>query len=171
MIKAYFGGININYSIKFIEEKEFLGTAGGLKLLRDINNDDIIVTNCDILLNIDIEDLLKYHNSSNSDITIISSVMHYKIPYGVIEIEKEGKLKEIKEKPEFTFQINTGVYVLKKECINFIPENTAFDMPELINKIKDNKGKINVYPIKESDYIDIGQWEEYKKAIAKLSYF
>jgi len=52
--------------------------------------------------------------------------------------------------------------------LEYIPGNRYFDMPELINELIKNGKKVLAYPINEGDYIDIGQWEEYKKAIQKL---
>jgi len=48
---------------------------------------------------------------------------HYTIPYGICKIENGGSLKEISEKPEYDFLVNTGMYVMERNVFNDIPEN------------------------------------------------
>ncbi len=171
LIEAYFENIVKDYNIEFVWEDEFLGTAGSLKLIEDKVDRDFIVSNCDVLVRANLSDVLIFHKENNSLFTSITSIKHYKIPYGVVEIVTDGKIKEIKEKPEFTFQINTGVYVMKREVLKYIPKDKYFDMPELIKILIENEEKVLAYPVNESDYIDMGQWDEYKEALAKIEGF
>ncbi|BAI79871.1 nucleoside-diphosphate-sugar pyrophosphorylase [Deferribacter desulfuricans SSM1] len=166
IIEAYFNTIEKDYKTDFIWEKDFLGTAGSLKFLenKDIK-DDFIVSNCDILIKANFKEILDFHKKNKAVLTSVTSIQHYKVPYGVVEINSGGKIKKIIEKPEYTFQINTGVYILNKKALKYIPENKYFDMPQLIDKLIENKETVLAYPIKEKDYIDLGQWEEYKKAL------
>ncbi|MFC1621714.1 sugar phosphate nucleotidyltransferase, partial [Candidatus Omnitrophota bacterium] len=99
------------------------------------------------------------------------SIQHYKIPYGVIRFKSGGEVTAIHEKPEHTFPINAGVYILSREVLESIPERSYFDMTDLIKKLIANNKKVLTYPVNENDYIDIGQWGEYKKAIEKLQLF
>ncbi len=168
LIKAYFDGIKKDYDIYFIWEKKFLGTAGSLSLLKEKIKGNFIVSNCDILINADFSKVLEFHKNNNSIFTSITSIQRYKIPYGVVNIKHGGLISEIIEKPEYVFQINTGVYVLNSEALNYFPENEYYDMPEFIKKLMDNSKKVFAYPVNESDYVDVGQWEEYKKAVGKL---
>ncbi len=168
LIKAYFDGIKKDYDIHFIWEKKFLGTAGSLSFLKDKIKGNFIVSNCDILINADFSKVLEFHKNSSSIFTSITSIQRYKIPYGVVNIKHGGLISEIIEKPEYVFQINTGIYVLSSESFSYIPESEYYDMPELIKKLMDNNKKVFAYPVNESDYIDVGQWEEYKKAVGKL---
>jgi len=168
MIEAYFNGIKKDYEIEFIWERDFLGTAGSLKFLEDRVEDDFIVSNCDILIRADFPEILKFHRSNQAVFTSITAIQHYKIPYGVVNVRNGGIIASIEEKPEYTFQINTGVYVLNKSILDFIPENQYFDMPDLIRKLLREGKKVFAYPVNESDYVDVGQWEDYKKALIKL---
>ncbi len=168
MIEAYFNSIEKDFKISYCREKEFYGTAGSLKLLEGFIADTFIVSNCDIVVKADYHDAVNFHYSNNADFTIISSIQNHKIPYGVISFIEGGEVTQILEKPEYTFTINTGVYILNKECLKYIPENTVFDMPTLIDMLLKEKKKVLTYPVNENDYIDIGQWEEYKKATEKL---
>ena len=168
LIEAYFKGIEKDYDINFVWEKEFLGTAGSLKLLEETLNGDFIVSNCDILVNANFYHAYEFHKKNNSVFTSITSIQHYKIPYGVVNIKSGGLIEGIEEKPEYTFQINTGVYILNSKVLKYIPKNRYFDMPELIKQLIDSKESVFAYPVNESEYIDMGQWKEYKKALKIL---
>ncbi|MGC9081422.1 sugar phosphate nucleotidyltransferase [Sulfurihydrogenibium sp.] len=169
IIEAYFKIIEKDYHIDFIWENEFLGTAGSLKFLEEKDiKENFIVSNCDIIVKANFKEVLDFHKREGAMLTSITSLQHFKIPYGVVEVSSGGKIEKITEKPEYTFQINTGVYILNKKALKYIPKNKHLDMPELINILLENKETVLAYPIKENDYIDLGQWEEYKKAIRIL---
>lgn len=169
LIEAYFNSIERDYDIEFIWEKEFLGTAGSLKLLSNLNYDDFIVSNCDIIVKTDFSNLVEFHKQNNSLFISVTSIQHYKIPYGIVTTKSGGAIESIEEKPEYSFQINTGVYVLNTSVLEFIPYNQFFDMPNLINVLLTQNKKVVAYPVNEGDYIDMGQWEEYKKAVEKIN--
>jgi len=168
IIKAYFEDVQHDYSIQFIEENEPLGTAGSLKLLSSSIDQPFIVTNCDIIIESDYIDFYDFHQKYCYDISIIASLKEYIIPYGTCELNSAGHLKYINEKPEYHFLINTGMYILNPHVLGLIPENKKYDITDLIDDAKKEGMKVGVYPISESAYIDVGQWEEYKKAIEQL---
>jgi len=163
VIESYFNSIQKDYEIEFIWEEEFLGTAGSLSLLIDKINNDFFVTNCDILLNVNYNKVYKYYKEVDAFFASITSIRHYAIPYGIVYTGEQSIIKKIEEKPEHIFQINTGVYLLNKEVLDYISENTYIDMPQLIDRLLEENKKVIAYPINEKDYIDIGQWEEYRK--------
>ncbi|MFC1504046.1 sugar phosphate nucleotidyltransferase [Spirochaetota bacterium] len=171
MIKSYFNSIEKDYNIKYLLEENFLGTAGSIKYAESEIKGTFIVSNCDIIVKADYADAYKFHKQNKGIITAISSIQHHTIPYGVIEFGKGGKVKCITEKPEYSFTINTGVYILEKECLKYIKKNKHIDMTTLISKLLADNKKVLTYPVNENDYIDIGQWEEYKKAAKKLNIF
>lgn len=168
MIRVYFDGIEKDYNVHYIFEKHFYGTAGGLKLLPKKIGDVFIVSNCDILVKADYSEVLHFHREQKADMTVLSSIQYYRIPYGVVKFGEGGVISTIEEKPEYSFPVNTGVYVLNRGCLDFIPDSTRFDMPELIKTLIANKKKVVTYPVNESNYIDIGQWEAYRKTLEKL---
>ncbi len=168
MIIAYFNGIEKDYRIHFIREEEFLGTAGSLYYLKDIIKTDFIVSNCDIILKVDYSDVYNFHKQNQSRITILTSIQHHKVPYGVVEIKSGGMVSNIEEKPEYTFQINTGVYVFNKSVLDLFKEKRYIDMPEIVNHQINIGNYVCAYPVNESDYIDIGQWQEYRENLKKI---
>ena len=132
MIKSYFSYIERDYELEFIKEEDFFGTAGSLKLLQPIIEETFIVSNCDIIVKANYESVIKFHREKDACLTIVSSIRHYKLPYGIVNFIEDGAVTELVEKPEYTFIINTGVYVLEKRALNYIPEAVKFDMTDLI---------------------------------------
>lgn len=162
MIKSYFGD-NQKFKIEYVNEDCELGTAGSLSLIKGKINDSLIISNCDVITDVNFEELLDYHKSKAFHATIVGSVRHVKIPYGVLEIEG-GTLSSIVEKPEYDFIVNSGIYILEPDIVNLIPDGSRLDMPELLTRAQDKGLRIGVYPF-SGEWIDIGQWEEYKKAV------
>lgn len=168
MIRAYFDCIEKDYQVTYLKEKDFWGTAGSLSLLVPGFAKTFIVSNCDIIVQADYAEVLDFHRSSGAMLTVLSSIQHYKIPYGVIKFEAGGRVLEIEEKPEMSFCINTGVYVLEAECLNFIPHGEVFHMTHLMEKLMAAGHNVSTYPVNEKEYVDVGQWGEYHKALADM---
>lgn len=169
MIQAYFNSIQRDYNIQFVLEKDYLGTAGSLALIEKSVCDTFIVSNCDIIVRADYEEVLEFHREGKAELTILSSIQRYRIPYGVVQFRQGGEVTQLIEKPEYTFTINAGVYILNRECLKLIPHDTFFNMPDLIEIMMRENRRVLTYRVNESDYIDIGQWREYREAVRKLS--
>jgi len=165
MIKTYFleNRNQIDYHIEYIEEKEFLGTSGVLSLMHDKLKDTFVVSNCDIITDANFESLLKYHKDKKNKATILAVIRSVKIPYGILKIQN-GYLDEILEKPEYSFIINAGVYVLEPDIVKLVPKEKPINMPNLLMLAKERGMKVSVYPVNCS-WFDIGEWEEYKRAV------
>ena len=167
MIKMYFAENPNNYSIEYVQEKNFLGTIGALSLIKERLSNTFIVSNCDVITDANYDDLLNYHKQNNNHITILGVIRHINIPYGILNM-KNGDFEEIIEKPDYHFIVNAGVYILEPKVINLIPENKTMDMPDLLLLAKKKGFKIQVYPMSCS-WFDIGEWEEYRKAMEYIS--
>ena len=154
--------------MKYIEENEPRGTAGALRALHTPVQENLIVTNCDIIIQADLSELVSFHTENNHDLTLVASLKDYNIPYGVCELEKGGSLARIKEKPQYSFLVNTGMYVVRRDRLDLIPENTRCDMTDFIEMLKNAGGSIGVFPIGENAWIDTGEWAEYRKALDSL---
>ena len=171
MIEHYFSTLkNSDYQIEYIQEKDFLGTAGSLYLLKDKISKTFFVSNCDIIIDCDYSEIYKYHYENKNEITIVGVLKHYPIPYGVLETKENGVLASIQEKPEFTFKINSGMYVLEPHLLQEIPENQHFHITELIEKVRERGGRVGVFPVNEGAWMDIGEWSEYNKTVQKLGF-
>lgn len=164
MIRHYFSTLNNqNYRITYFEENKPLGTAGSLSLLKKSICKSFFVSNCDIIIDTEYDEILNYHYENNNELTVVSALKHYPIPYGTIQTSTNGRLTGLKEKPELTFQINAGMYILEPHLIEEIPQNEFFQITTLIDQIIERKGKVGVYPVSEGSWRDIGEWDEYLK--------
>lgn len=161
-IKHYFKQLgHPEYKISYFQEEKPLGTAGSLFLLKGKIDKTFFISNCDIIINTDFNDILEYHREQNNELTIVSALKHYPIPYGTIETGENGALKELIEKPEIIFQINSGMYILEPHLIYEIPENKFFHVTKLIDNILKRKGRVGVFPVSEGSWIDIGDWKTF----------
>jgi dTDP-glucose pyrophosphorylase len=170
IIKSYFEELNPPYKIQYIHEAKPLGTAGCLKYLYGRIHGSFIVVNCDVIIKTDYAEVLSFHYERDNDITLVASFKNYHIPYGICEIKNGGTLIKITEKPEYNFLVNTGMYVIKADILKHIPQDVFFHITNLIEKAKESGAKIGVFPIGDKAWIDTGEWAEYKKALAQLSF-
>ena len=168
IIKSFFQELSGNFKIKFIEEKKPLGTAGSLRLLIGKVSNSFFLTNCDTLTKINYIDLMEFHKKGKFAMSLVASSKKFSIPYGVCELNSKGELKNIKEKIKNNYLVNVGLYVLDPIILKLIPANQHYDITDLIRDIKKQGLNIGVYPIHENAWTDVGQWDEYKKALAKL---
>lgn len=170
IIKSYLAEQNLPCKIEYIQEEKPLGTIGSLYLLKGkIEANTFILTNCDTIIDIDYLDLLRFHEDMNNHITVVTSAINYRIPYGVCKITDGGILVSIEEKPSLNFLVNTGMYVINTELIRLIPENEFYNATDFIKDAINNGYKVGAYPISENSWIDVGQWSEYKKALERFN--
>ena len=163
LIEYYLENKKLPFDIQYFREEKPMGTAGSLSLLKDIITETFFVTNCDILIDEDYSEILDYHKNNNYDITIVAGLKHYPIPYGTVKTGSKGKLTKFIEKPEVTFKINSGMYILEPKLLSKIPDNKFFHITELIDIVKNENGKVGVYPVSEKSWKDIGQWDDFLK--------
>ena len=168
MIKSYFNEVEKGYQIQYVDEEIPLGTGGGLSLLKNKIKDTFILTNCDILILEDYKKIYNFHKQSKNLVTMVCSLKNIKIPYGVIELDSNGQIYKMQEKPEFNFMTNTGMYIVDKKIIDDIQVNQAIGFPEIIEKYRLEGHKIGVYPISENSWMDMGQLEDLEKMRIKL---
>ena len=163
LIKSYIKENLKKFKINIIEEKKHLGTIGSLRLIDKNLSNYFFVTNCDILIDANFQNIVEQHILSKCDLTIVSSFKSFEIPYGVFKISKKADLSDFKEKPSFNHLVNCGVYLMNKKLIKYIPKNKACDIDELLKILIKNKKKIKIYPIPGYAWQDFGAWKEYFK--------
>ena len=168
MVKSYFEGANTDYSVHFLTEKEFRGTGGGLALLKGHIDSTFIVSNCDILIDDDLACAYQTHKELGDDITYVSAMINTSIPYGVIETDDDGYVTGLKEKPEFSFLVSTGVYIVEPHVLDCIGEEEAIDFPDIVKRCMQDGGKVGVFPIPENSWIDIGELNKMQVAAQRL---
>ena len=167
IIEYYFAHLDKKYDITFLKEDKPLGTIGSVSLLKGKIDKPFFVSNCDIIVDQDYRDVYDYHVNNKNDITVVTAIKSFHIPYGVIETGDNGLMKGISEKPDVSYMINTGVYIIEPQLINEIPENTFYHITDLIEKVRKNGGRVGCFPVSEKSWTDIGDWNEYLKTIEK----
>lgn len=169
MIKSYFTETAHEYDIHYVEESEPLGTAGSIRLIDRQFDKPVIITNCDILIEADYDDLLRYHCDSGNDLTVVSSLKNTVIPYGVIRAKENGIIIEIEEKPEISNFVNTGMYILNPEFIEWIPKGKSFHMTDLAEEMMRQGRRVGMYPISENSFFDMGEFAEMKRMEERIN--
>ncbi|HSV88423.1 MAG TPA: sugar phosphate nucleotidyltransferase [Bacteroidales bacterium] len=156
---------NLPYNLNFFREDIPLGTAGSLSLLKGVINETFFVSNCDILINQDYSEILKYHRANKNEITVVAALRHFSIQYGTIETGETGRLVDLVEKPEITLKINSGMYILESHLINEIPPRVFYHITDLIKSLRNEGRKVGVFPVSEKSWTDIGTMTEYVSLI------
>ena len=168
VIKHYFSTLrDSSYRINYFQENVPLGTAGSLTLMRDKIHTTFFVSNCDIIINEDYSQILKYHKENKNELTVLAALKNYPIAYGVLYTKENGLLDSIVEKPDLTFKINTGLYILEPNLLDEIPEGQFYHITSLIDKLRKENRRIGVFPVSEKSWIDVGNWNEYFSIINK----
>ena len=167
ILKAYFEELQPEYDVSFVDENEPLGTAGSLQYLKGKFDKPFFVSNCDILVKTDYSEVANFHLKGKYSITIVGSMIHHTVPYGVCEIKNDGELVGIAEKPEYDYLINTGFYMMNPEVLDLIPDDSHTDMTSVIEMLKNNKQKVGVFPISKDSWYDVGEWSQYAHTLEK----
>jgi dTDP-glucose pyrophosphorylase len=155
-------GDNRNVKINYVNEDMPLGTIGAISKIKKFNHEYVLVTNSDILTNLDYENFFIEFLKSNADMGVVTIPYYVKVPYAVLET-KNGLIKNFKEKPTYTYYSNGGIYLFKKEVLELIPENTFYNTTDLMEFLIKSRRKIYSYPF-IGYWLDMGNHEDYIKA-------
>lgn len=161
-IENYFTENHKQLNIQYIKENIPLGTIGSLSKVTKSNNEYILVTNSDILTDLDYSDLFKSFIDSNADILIATIPYNVSVPYAILEVEKDNVLS-LKEKPTYNYYANAGIYILKYSLAKLIPENSFFNATDLIEKAILLNYKVTSYSIL-GYWLDIGSHTDFQNA-------
>lgn len=162
-IENHFGdGRNFGACIRYLKESKRLGTAGALSLLPRELSGPVLVSNADLVIDINYRRLLETHLSLRSLATMAVREHEYQIPFGVV-VANAGRIQRIEEKPVHRVMVNTGVYILSREAIARIPLDTFFDMPQLFEDLIASDCVVGYHQI-TGYWLDIGRLTDYELA-------
>lgn len=167
LIKSYFEENGLSEKVSLLEEREYLGTVGGLSLLKGMIDRTFILTNCDIMATIDYGLVLDWHKEHEADLTILGARKQVNVPYGVINTNTDNYVTALDEKPFYTFMVMTGIYIIEPSIFDHIPDSNFYNMDELISDVIAAGKKVTCYPM-ENGWFDIGQFDEYKLLLKHL---
>lgn len=165
-IETYFSEED-RQDIRFVEEEEFYGTGGGLKLLSGMKQ-TFFMTNCDILVESDYAEIVAKHKREDNIITIVCAKKRVEIPYGTIEKDHTGRFAGMKEKPVFSFLVNTGFYVIEPRFLDRIPDKTFIHITDVIEQCVKTGENVGIYEVEEGAWMDMGQMDELEKMRERL---
>ncbi|MEP1094962.1 MAG: nucleotidyltransferase family protein [Cyclobacteriaceae bacterium] len=162
-IESFLGdGHQKNIRINYIWEKEPLGTIGALRKAKNFKHDYVLVSNSDLLTNLNYEDFFLDFLKKGADLSVVSIPYAVNVPYAVLET-KDGRIYSFKEKPTYTYYSNGGIYMMKKEMISKIPLDKFYDATDLLQSMIEDGSKVITFPCRDY-WLDIGKPEDYKKA-------
>ena len=166
------------YEFTFFREDRPMGSGGSLSLIRDKIHEPFFVTNCDNILQQDLAEIVEVHRQNQNEMTVVAAIKSMKLPYGNLVVDNSlnhhgneigEQVVRVEEKPEFLFRVNTGVYVMEPNLLSEVPDNQYFPITDLMNKIIARNGRVGCFPITDASWCDIGNWEDYTKALGGVN--
>ena len=171
LIKVYLGvGKKLGVKVKYFNENKPLGTAGPIsKIKKEVKiNDYFFLINGDVYTEMNYKKMMTFAKKNNYDLLVGSIKKKYKNSFGVLDI-KNDKIKNITEKPNSSFNISSGIYIIKNtKNLNLVPKNKFFTMPNLIKKYISKGLNVGSYNIKEY-WMGIENIDNLKKVGARLN--
>ncbi|MCX8491446.1 MAG: nucleotidyltransferase family protein [Cyclobacteriaceae bacterium] len=162
-LEEYFGdGTNKSINIRYIHEDIPLGTIGAARKIENFFHDTVLVTNSDILTNLDYEDFFLSFIGSGADLSVVTIPYEVNVPYAVLETSN-GHVMSFKEKPTYTYYSNGGIYLMKRDIIGLIPEGLFYNATDLMENLIKLGKKVHSYPL-HGYWLDIGKMEDFEKA-------
>lgn len=165
MMRLFFqDGDRLGMNIKYSYEERPLGTSGPLANVEGLN-DTFLVTNGDVLTDLDLKDLIKFHRAQKSIMTIAIHKRKVNIELGVVHLNKSGLVEGYEEKPNFNYTVSMGIYILEPKVLNYITKNEHLDFPDLVLRLLAAKEKVVGY-IFDGYWEDLGNSADYERANA-----
>ena len=167
-VKRVLGDIYQGMRLRYVVEEEPLGTAGPVRLALDegILEDRLIITNGDVLTDLDLTAQLAWHEERGARATLALVAVADTSSYGVVPTHADGRVEAFLEKSEGeapTDRINAGVYVLERDVIEGIPAGRAVSFErEVFPAFAD--GALFGFQADDPYWIDIGTPERYLEA-------
>lgn len=168
-IESYLGdGSKYNLNIDYLKEEKPLGTLGSVSLVNEFHSDAVLVMNSDLFTNLNLEEFYNHFIESDASMAIATFPYVVSVPYGVLDTENSEVISFV-EKPTYTYQASAGIYLIKKDVLKYVPQDTFFNATDLMEKIISGNKKISYFPI-VGYWIDIGKPDDYKKAQEYIKY-
>lgn len=153
--------LRYNHKINFYTEKKPLGTCGSLAKINFTNNLPVVALNSDLVTDLDLKNLVFFHNVNNSDLTVSVKDRSFQIPFATVKI-KNNRIIGLNEKPKELHFFNAGIYVLNQKIIKLIKSGEKIDMPDLIKRALKKGFKVIPFYHHEK-WVDYGTVNEYLK--------
>jgi dTDP-glucose pyrophosphorylase len=166
-IEDHFGdGTTFGVQVRYLKEKERMGTAGALSLLPEMPHLPLIVTNADLLAQQDYGAMLDSHVRHGAVATMAVRDYEVQVPFGVVH-ERDGNIDHIEEKPIQRFVVSAGIYVLSPQALSLVPAGQFTDMPTLFGLLADKGLRARSHAI-DGYWLDVGRMADYERAQAEF---
>jgi len=162
-IRARFGdGAAHRVNIRYVEEHEPRGTCGALSLIGEQWGEPFFVLNCDVLSDVDLVSMHKFHLLNGCDLTVAVAGRTFEVPFGIVEVDHE-RVVRLSEKPKLKFSVNAGIYLLNPEVKQAVPLDRRYDMTDLIGDLLTRQRIVGSFPIR-SEWLDVGDATALRRA-------
>lgn len=162
-IESYFGNGNTrNINIRYVWEDEPLGTIGAVSKIKDFRHEYVLVSNSDILTNLDYEHFFLDFLQQQADMSVVTIPYQVNVPYAVLETVN-GRVHDFKEKPVYTYYSNGGIYFIRRDILKLLPADSFFNATDLMELLIKENYKVVSYPL-SGYWLDIGSPNEYERA-------
>lgn len=161
-IEEHFAKPRNGVQVQTVREPKYLGTIGSIRFVDELKNDSILVMNSDLFTNIDFEDFYLHFMEYGAMMSVASIPYNVSIPFGILDLDGRN-IKGLIEKPKYNYYANGGIYLIKKEALQYIPEDAFFNATDLIEALIEQKKAVIRYPL-NGTWIDIGQHADLAKA-------
>ncbi|GAC1402337.1 MAG: mannose-1-phosphate guanyltransferase [Candidatus Velthaea sp.] len=169
-IESYFGdGSAFGVKMYYVVEDTPLGTAGAVKMAEHLLRDDtFLIISGDALTNIDLTEMLAYHRDHQAAATIALQRVSNPLEYGVVVTDDRQQITRFLEKPSwgdvFSDTINTGMYVLQPEILDYMERGRNYDFSkDLFPRMLHENRRVQGY-ITSAYWTDIGNLQAYHQA-------
>lgn len=161
-LEEHFSDPRNGVQVKTVREPKYLGTIGSICFVQEFMNDTILVMNSDLFTNIDFEDFYLHFKEHDAMMSVASIPYNVSIPFGILDLDGRN-IKGLIEKPKYNYYANGGIYLIKKEALQYIPVDTFFNATDLIEALIMKNQTVIRYPL-NGTWIDIGQHADLAKA-------
>jgi len=162
-ICEFVDAVGLNVKIDILREETPLGTAGALSLIPEDVEGPLLIMNGDIVTRANFAALMIHHQLNQRDATIGAARYDQEVPFGVLEIDSNGNVSEIKEKPRYEHYISAGIYAIQPSIYRSLNKREHIDMPDLLRRSILNKQSVGLFPIHEY-WLDLGRPNDLKLA-------
>lgn len=148
--------------VQTVREPKFLGTIGSIRFVKELFNDTILVMNSDLFTNINYEDFFLHFKEHDAEMSVAAVPYTVSVPYGIFDLDGR-EIKGLIEKPTYNYYANAGIYLIKRDALDEIPDDRFFNATDLIEKLISEGKKVIRFPL-NGTWIDIGNPQDYQKA-------
>lgn len=167
IIKAFFGdGGRWNIRIDYSLENEPLGTMGPLTLIQDLPAHTLVM-NGDVLTDLDFAAFYDEHVALDAIFTISAKERTHLIDYGVLDVTADGVLCGFREKPQVSYLVSMGVYMVSRRALDFVPAARSYGFDALMLDLLAAGTPARTRSF-DGYWLDIGRPDDYAKAIEEF---